>query len=141
MKEHRPLGWTTIEEAKLLVEAGLDPNTADMSYNFVVCKVINGNPLEDWLLQPFSPDENQPHKQLPCWSLGALIVLIPRTININYSRFHFYMSYNNTEKWSAVYEDFVFRRQLFCSAYPSLLELLINVIKWLLQNNQIKKQE
>lgn len=45
----KPLGWTTIEEAKKLVEAGLDPNTADMSYNFVVCKVINGNPSEDWL--------------------------------------------------------------------------------------------
>lgn len=141
MENNRPLGWTTVEESKLIVDAGLDPNTADMSYNWVECRVCDGNAVEDWLLRPFPIDDRQPYEQLPCWSIGALIVLIPRTININYSRFHFYMSYNNTEKWSAVYEDFVFRRQLFCSAYPSLLELLINVILWLLQNNQIKKHE
>lgn len=141
MKEQRQLGWTTLKEAKLLVDAGLDPNTADMSYNFVVCRVINRSPSEDWLLQPFPPDENQPNKQLPCWSIGALVGLIPRSIKVNDVSFHFYMSYDNTNKWSAVFESAFFKIRLFCKVFPNQIELLINVILWLLNNNHIKKQQ
>jgi len=141
MKEHRPLGWTTIEEAKLLVDAGLDPNTADMSYNCVECRVCDGNAVEDWLLRPFPIDDRQPYEQLPCWSIGALVGLIPKNVKVNDESFHFCMSYDNTNKWSAVYESAFFRRRFFCSVFPNQVELLINVILWLLQNNHIKKHE
>ena len=141
MENNRPLGWTTLEEAKLLVDAGLDPNTADMSYNFVVCKVINGNPSEDWLLQPFPPDDNQPHEQLPCWSLGALEKLIPDIIKINDANFHFRVSYDPTHKWSLCYDDFMFRRNIMLSYFKTQIELYVNILKNLLANGYIKKHE
>ena len=141
MENNRPLGWTTLEEAKKLIDAGLDPNTADMSYNWVECKVRDGNAVEDWLLMPSPIDDRQPYEQLPCWSIGALFNLIPKNVKINDDRFHFYMSYDNTNKWSAVYESAFFKRRLFCSVFPSQIELLINVILWLLETNHIKKSE
>jgi len=138
MKEHRPLGWTTIEEAKLLVEAGLDPNTADMSYNFVVCKVINGNPSEDWLLQPFSPDENQPHKQLPCWSLGSLIELMPKEIRINYLyALNIFTTYRN--KYCVSYHSIY--KNIYAESESTLIESVVNCVIWLIQNGYIKKSE
>lgn len=140
MENERPLGWTTLEEAKLLVEAGLDPNTADMSYNFCVCKIFNGNPLEDWLLQPFSPDENQPHKQLPCWSIGALENLIPLTIKINDAWFHYHSSFG-IKGWSCTYEDIVFHRHLYYDEFKNQIEMLVKLIRILLQDNYIKRHE
>ena len=32
MANNKPLGWTMLEEAKKLVKAGFDPNTADMYF-------------------------------------------------------------------------------------------------------------
>ena len=134
MKKDRQLGWTTIEEAKLLVEAGLDPNTADMSYNFVVCKVINGNPSEDWLLQPFSPDENQPHKQLPCWSLGALIGLMPPMLNNGTM-----LSIQKGEDNSYLFTYLPAIKNI--AFYGDLTKSAVDIILFLLENGYIKKQE
>jgi hypothetical protein len=75
MKEHRPLGWTTIEEAKLLVEAGLDPNTADMSYELDTQspKAVSFVETEKYYKALYvSPLYEPMTKAYPCWSLGAL---------------------------------------------------------------------
>lgn len=141
MENNRPLGWTTLEEAKLLVEAGIDPNTADMSYDFVVCKVFNGNPLEDWLLQPFPPDENQPNEQLPCWSLGALEKLIPDDIKVNDVTFFYHASYNGIRKWSSSYTNEDLYRLIIFANFQKRIEMLVQTVLFLLQNNHIKKQE
>lgn len=127
MENNRPLGWTTLEEAKKLVEAGLDPNTADMSYNFVVCKVVNGNASEDWLLQPFPPDENQPHKQLPCWSLGALKNIVEEEFGKDFS-------YENSEWVIIVWSDLSGYKHFY-------FEEIVNCVLWLLENGYIKKHE
>lgn len=145
MKNNRPLGWTTIEESKLLVEAGLDPNTADMRY-----EENNYELLCEWVAYPFGGDirnfdvlkkEFPDSEFYPCWSIGALVGLIPKSIMVNDVNFHFYMSYDYANKWSAVYESVFFKRRLFCSAFPNQIELIVNVIILLLENNHIKKQE
>lgn len=141
MENNRPLGWTTIEEAKQLVEAGLDPNTADMSYNLVVFKVINGNPSEDWLLQPFPLDKNRPQKQLPCWSLGALEKLIPDDIEVNDVTFFYHASYNGIRKWSSSYTDEDLHRLILFNSFPRRIEMLVQTVLFLLENNHIKKQK
>lgn len=67
----RPLGWTTIEESKMLVEAGLDIYTADMYYYYkdnVPQITTNFDHLKELLNQRY---------YIPCWSLGALIDLFP----------------------------------------------------------------
>lgn len=83
MKNNRPLGWTTIDEAKRLVEAGLDPNTADMYY-----EPFND---ENWVFaysECSSYKNYSEYKQkwpdidiIPCWSAGELISLMPKSID------------------------------------------------------------
>lgn len=145
MENNRPLGWTTLEEAKKLVDAGLDPNTADMRY-----EENNYELLDEWVAYPFGGDikdfdvlkkEFPDSEFYPCWSLGALLRLIPKNIKVNDVNFHFFMSYDNTNKWSAAYESAFFKRRFFYSLFPNQNDLLINVIHWLLNNNHIKKQE
>lgn len=82
MENNRPLGWTTLEEAKLLVDAGLDPNTADMCY--IAKDYIDGKELrwytKETILEKYGEKAfyvevlNRDQTDFyPCWSLGALI--------------------------------------------------------------------
>lgn len=58
------LGWTTREQAQILVEAGLSRKTADMSIWISESKqYVYGH----------SPDDSN---CIPCWSLGRLIELV-----------------------------------------------------------------
>lgn len=71
LKWNRPLGWTTLEESKMLVEAGLDIYTADMYYYYkddVPQITTNFDHLKELLNQRYC---------IPCWSVGALIDLFP----------------------------------------------------------------
>lgn len=88
MEQNRPLGWTTLEEAKMLVDAGLDPNTADMRY-----EENNYEVLDEWVAYPFGGDikdfeflkKEFPNSVFyPCWSLGALIEISVKIIENDY---------------------------------------------------------
>lgn len=64
--------YTRIDESRELIKAALDPKTADMAYakgfnDLVICSPY----IEDGLVGEFD---------LPCWSLGALIELMPLNI-------------------------------------------------------------
>lgn len=63
-----PLGWTTVEQSKKLLEAGLDIQTADMHFWESEGKVYTYIGRGD--------DNNCQ----PCWSLGKLIDLMPKGI-------------------------------------------------------------
>ena len=63
--------YTTIEQSKKLVELGLNPETADMWWT----------PL-NWQLTEYYVEVKQdgigtPKNPLPCWSLGALLGMMP----------------------------------------------------------------
>lgn len=106
-KINRPLGWTTLEESKQLVEMGLPVETADMSYTWDFDDsryVITTIPAKDWIVPKYA--ESTKIKQvLPCWSLGALLELIPD--KITYSDFkikdndkdeyHYFIQYYHSE--------------------------------------------
>lgn len=141
MEKQRNLGWTTLEEAKKLVDAGLDPNTADMYYIKEPFMQIELHTRIDKFAEKIGGYPIEKENHYPCWSLGALLKLIPKNIKVNDESFQFYMSYDNTNKWSSVYESAFFKRRFFCSVFPNQMELLINVILWLLHNNHIKKHE
>ena len=138
---HLPFGWTTIEDSKKLLEKGLDLNTADMSYNWVVCRVVNGNPKEDWLLQPFSPDDNQPHEQLPCWSLGALLELIPKFLMVEWNCTEYYLNvFPNTDGSMCVdYVDNYTDDGLVEFIEDTTIKAVVNMLVWLLENEYIQK--
>jgi hypothetical protein len=65
------MNYTTIEQSKKLLELGLNPESADMWWT----------PL-NWQLTEYYVEVKQdgigtPKNPLPCWSLGALLELIP----------------------------------------------------------------
>ena len=68
------MNYTTIEQSKHLIELGLNPETADMSYPMLYNRAIDGggkrisNHAE--LYKPIGED-------LTCWSLGALLGMMP----------------------------------------------------------------
>jgi hypothetical protein len=88
----RPIGWTTIDEAKRLICANVDNNTADMWYH-------NGeqNP------KPYR--EHRDFVKSPCWSLGALFNLLPKQIGMYGEKYYLIVSEGAKLPWSICYAD------------------------------------
>ena len=119
------LGWTTIEQSKKLIEAGLDPNTADM-----------------WI----SPQskyvgniEMKPHyKVYHSWSLGRLIGLIPDNyriaLDINYQRFSVSNEFSLSKRRNIHSSVCVFHTDNL-----NFIDSVVEAIIWLLENNNINK--
>lgn len=139
MENNRPLGWTTLDEAKRLVEAGLDPNTADMYYE----------PNDDggYCIYPHSQcnsyknyDEYKEQwsdiEIIPCWSAGALIGLLPGEIRKDKTT-HPLIILKENEGYCVEYNANVMPLIGFCM--PSLTDALATMYIWLSQNGFIKK--
>lgn len=78
------MNFTTIEQSQALIEAGLNPETADMWYNYECWTgdEVNGSHMEygDYSDYPTCVEEEE--SILPCWSTWALIDLLPFEICI-----------------------------------------------------------
>ena len=66
--------YTSIEQSKHLLELGIDTNTADMYYT----KIYNTFTCKDEYEVIVSPKNKS--DDIPCWSVGALIDLMPEQI-------------------------------------------------------------
>jgi hypothetical protein len=133
----KQLGWTSLEQSEKLIEAGLDPNTADMFYIFYpFVQDIAG-------LGIGKPEEKG---DTPCWSLGALLELMPpylfdfsRGIDLNIYRnlngVGWHVSYLPNNIFDLQVDKF---RQITNghNAIDSAVEMII----WLLEQNYIKKE-
>ena len=154
MVTNKPLGWTTLEEAKLLVKAGLDPNTADMRYGENNYKL-----LDEWVAYPFGGDikdfeflkKEFPNSVFyPCWSLGALEGMLPTNIstgeepqnqyelcyrkhNITKNHCVYQLSYGNDKGMSMEWHDIVNTAER-----ETMIEAICDMLFWLLLNNHIK---
>lgn len=93
-KPYRPLGWTTPDESKRLVELGLGVETCDLWYAERFEAIWNEKMNQyDYSETPYyymtfaKPSEQNFSvdcvRDLPCWSLGQLFELIPASINWN----------------------------------------------------------
>ena len=74
--EERDYGHTSEAEAERLVKAGLPAETADMLFDVRESKVS----VTHWMLR-----DNEEEEFFPCWSLGRLIKLMPKTIDGDYT--------------------------------------------------------
>lgn len=122
---NRPLGWTTLEEAKQLVEAGLPVETADMCYPHFIrggADSYDANPVPCSSL-------DYPY-EMPCWSLGALMQLLPRTIEQEYDLLI------NLEFW-VMYKHPISKAIKAVGSKPFLIENVKDAIVWLLNNKLI----
>lgn len=102
--QERPIGWTTVDEAKRLMAANIDPKSADMSY------------IKDrdyWRMLPDPSTAVKDHLfsfrkgyELPCWSLGALLDLLPKEIlPKNGSKSYLIATEGIEHPWTLVYSD------------------------------------
>lgn len=79
------MNYTSIEQSKKLLELGLKPDTADMWWT----------PL-NWQLTEYYVEVKQdgigtPKNALPCWSLDALLGVLPFHLIVNNQRYAFSM--------------------------------------------------
>ena len=112
--------YTTIEQSEKLLELGFNPNTADMFYIF----------------DPFVGDiggigigKPEEVKDVPCWSLGALISLMPEMTMI---------VRDATTKHASYFVDFGPDIHV-TQYYDTAIEAVFDAICWLLENNFIKE--
>ena len=137
--------YTSISQSKKLLELGLSPETADMHYlfeNFITQPIIkievgyNKDEEEACLEDNFAPE------YIPCWSLGALLELMPHIIeDDNYTNEITPLLYPMQGKWFCVYNE------LDKDGYSPYaeekgitpIEAAYSMVVWLLENGFIKK--
>ncbi len=79
------IGWTSLKQSRILMEAGLDPNTADMYYKgdegFPRPIPYQPHELEHYLNNlPFWKRYDCLDVRIPCWTIGKLIKVLPAKI-------------------------------------------------------------
>lgn len=81
---------TSIEQSKKLLELGIDPNTADIFY-------ADGERLAVWN----NKEVNLDNEDIPCWSLAALLNILPSIQELCSSTDHYYriMCMNLVSEW------------------------------------------
>lgn len=131
------LGWTTLEQSKKLIEAGLDPNTADMH---IIDWKTEKEGYFDTALCYSKFEAERVRGYLPCWSLGRLIGLIPDNyriaLDINYQRFSVSNEFSLSKR-----RDIHSSVCVFHTDNNNLIDSVVEAIIWLLENNHIKKRE
>lgn len=121
--------YTTLEQSKKLIELGLNPNTADMfwstEFDMVICTpYLTKSDFET--LVPMC-------ESIPCWSLGALLEVMPDGVQTNSNRTG--VSVDITFVHNGVVTD---SHGVKNNTY---IEAAYNMVVWLLKNGYIKKGE
>lgn len=134
------MNYTNIEQSKKLLELGLNPESADM--------IFLSETDEHWdavIAIPYK-DYKEKEKCIPCWSVGALLEVMPPTIVANYYKDHtnlFQMSLTpapERNKFSITYDTSMREICLISKNGESSLEAAYYMTVWLLENNYIKKE-
>ena len=144
------MNYTTIKQSKKLLELGLSPESADMVYI-----MFDGKPLDDdaKLSTVF---ESKDHKwywidfidgswdiceeDIPCWSLGALLKLMPTSIEEVKNHKVDLIFGHPKDKWCATYFDWTGLQHGHSTAGDTPLEAAYNMVCWLLENAFLKKE-
>ena len=132
--------FTSIEQGRDLLNAGLDPNTADMRYFR-----IDDEYFAD--LNPYKQSAEKT-KTPPCWSMARLIALLPETIVVNPNsrlRKRFNLEITKLESWR-------YAVGYYCGVYPnqktvkefdcmdSPLDALVDLLAWVMLEGYEDKQ-
>jgi len=126
------MNYTTIEQSKKLVELGLNPETADMWWT----------PL-NWQLTEYYVEVKQdgistPKNPIPCWSLGALMELMPK-IKEDEDDGGCYPTlckgWDNGQ-WYCVYRSSIY----ITKWYDNSIDAAFEIVCWLLKNGYLTKE-
>lgn len=128
--------YTSIEMSKKLIELGLNPDTADMCYS----RRPTGN-SEYSTFPDFKPEgrlEVFTKVDLPCWSLGALIDVMPSMIYKGGETFT--LMVHKDAIYHVCYKNHYHLDEIWFSK-ENLLNSIFEMVCWLLERNYIKKGE
>lgn len=126
------MNFTTIEQSKALIEAGLNPDTADMLF----IKQIRDT---DEVFIPELRYDEEEDVDFPCWSIGALIELLPKTIRRKCMDYPLHIHPNPDSSYDIEYNARVIAEIGFNK--NSLIIAVMEMIFWLLKNGFIEKVE
>ena len=112
-------------ESKRLVEEGLDKNTADMWIS----------PKGIYIGRKETPIK---YETFPCWSLGTLIGLLPKSIQQTKGHDIDLLIGLPKGQWSVTYFDWTGLQHGPSFESDNLIEAVIEMIIWLIENNYIK---
>ena len=122
--------YTTIEQSKKLVELGLNPDTADMFYS----RRPNGK-SEYSVLPDFKPEgrlEVFTKVDLPCWSLGALLELMPKELEDDLDLC--YGTFDGNGEYQALWTCSCMNHVNFGE---TSIDAAFKVVCWLLENKKL----
>lgn len=139
--------YTSIEQSKKLLELGLNPESADMCYSYYGNSKYNPTIAykgQQWFLCQI---RNSLHDDIPCWSLGALLEVMP----IIKKGIDEYLPYfiKGSEIWKGKIQSFWYcsyallddsNTELITFKNSTKIEAAYNMVVWLLENNYIKKE-
>ena len=129
--------YTSIEQSKKLLELGLNSESADMWWLYVTAQgkhiaMMYEEPDPHYLARMESYGIQD--AAIPCWSLGALLKVMPKSIVVGGRNYFSYIatldtiSYGDTEGYMTIK-----------FSYDSLFESCFQMVIWLLENGFIKK--
>lgn len=123
---------TSITQSKILIDLGIDVNTADMTYNAIVVSgedkmLINGWTLNVGLYSAIKDNDFSYRNgyTFPAWSLSALIELMP-SATLDSSNDHHYRL-RCMEK--------------FTEWHKNIIDAAFEMVKYLLENKNPKSEE
>ena len=120
--------YTTLEQSKKLIELGLNPKSADMAYPYGQKYPIVKHSDEFFNKGMF----NIFSLFYPCWSVVALINLMPKIEYENYPKS--YPTFNH-------YNGYQFDHYCHATQYhENLIDAAFDMVCWLLENGYIKKE-
>ncbi len=122
--------FTSLEQSKKLLELGLRPQTADMYWDYDE----NTQSLSEAMAIPIYEGSWELHhknwsKDIPCWSVGALLELMPMV---------------NGREPHLIWTKGTYTCFYYCghkTTKETMIEAVYNMVIWLLENNYIKKGE
>ncbi len=125
--------YTTIEQSMHLMDFKLNPQTADMCFEYQKAHWPDEPAYLDWP-QCYKKHDEQ---DIPCWSVGALMDLIPKRIIHNKTEYSMCLQ-TMTHSYSLCHTDGRYLTTLGCQIIgKSLIDVIYQYMIWLLENKYI----
>lgn len=109
--------FTTVEQSKRLLELGVKPETADMTWIVFVDNSTRLMVADDWMIEKMIEGGAQ---LVPCWSLGALFAIMQQ---VEYN-------YPNLTKHPDTHEFFLVTSKYCTDFYDNPIDACMDMIEW-----------